>query len=149
PPGTTDPSAYTLVGQFKLHQSLKGTVPSTFDVNLGTAHGSFLVALAARGAGDVVLFLVFDAATGEWALVDGKYALAQSDGGDLSMPLVPGAQQPQYMSGIVDVADIQAMIIAGNLDPNGSLTGGLDDLGNDGISGTQQDLIDQANDLAD
>ncbi len=147
--GASDLSAFTLIGQFKLHESIKGAVPSTFDVDLGMVEASLLASSAVRGAGDVVLFLSFDAKTGEWVLVDGGYALAQSDGGRLSMPFVPGAKEGQYLSGASDVADVQAMAIAFNLDPNGSLNGGLDNLGNDGVSGTQQDLIDRANDLTD
>ncbi|MBN2176745.1 MAG: hypothetical protein JW722_03710 [Demequinaceae bacterium] len=149
PPGSMDSSAFTLVGQFKLHESLKGTVPATFDVNLGTAHGTYSVDSVVRGAGDIVLFLGYDAASDEWVLVDGSYALAQSDGGDLSMPLVPRSEESEYMTGVVDLADIRAMLIAGAYDPNGSLNGGLDDLGDGGVSDTQQDLIDRANDLAD
>jgi hypothetical protein len=149
PPGSADSSAVTLIGHFKLHESLKGTVPSTFDVNLGTAQGTYSADSAVRGAGDVVLFLTYDAASGVWVLVDGQFALAQSDGGNLSMPLVPGAEQSRYMTGVVDLADVWAMLIAGAYDPNDSLTGGLDDLGDGGVTDTQQDLIDQANDLAD
>jgi hypothetical protein len=148
-PGASDPSAFSLIGQFRLHQSIRGTVPSTFDVNLGTVRPSILASSTARGAGDVVLFLKYDAASGDWALVDGGFALAQSDGGALSMPLVPESKSRQYLEGITDVADIQAMIIAANLDPNGSLNGGLDDLGNDGVNDTQNDLIDQANEIGD
>jgi hypothetical protein len=148
-PSASDPSAYTLIGQFKLHQSLRGNVPSTFDVDLGTVRGTLLIALAARGAGDVVLFLDFDATTEEWELVDGGWALAQSDGGALSMPLVPASKEAQYLSGVTDVSDIESMIIAANIDPNGSVNGGLDDLGNEGLTGTEQDLIDQANDITD
>lgn len=148
-PSESEASGFTLIGVFKLHESIKGTVPSTFDVDLGTVGASILASSAVRGAGDVVLFLVFDTETGRWSLVDDGYALAQSDGGILSMPFVPPAKEGQYLSGISDVGDIQAMAIAANLDPNGSLNGGLDDLGNDGMSDTQQDLIDQANDLAD
>ena len=147
-PSASDPTALTLIGQFTLHQSLRGNVPSSFDVNLGTVTGALLVSLVARGAGDVVLFLEFDSATDEWVLVDGGWALARSDEGMLDMPLVPASMEAQYLSGVTDVADIQAMIIAANLDPNGSLNGGLDDLGNDGLNDTQQDLIDQANDTA-
>lgn len=148
-PAASDPTAYTVIGQFKLHQSLRGEVPSTFDVDLGTVNGTILIALAARGAGDVVLFLDFDAASGDWVLVDGGWALAQSDGGTLSMPLIPESQRSQYMMGVVNAGDIESMIIAAKLDPNGSLNGGLGDLGNDGLTDTEQDLIDQANDLTD
>ncbi len=144
PEGNPDPSAFAIVGEFRLHTSLRGTVPSTFDVNLGAATGDFDVTAAVKGAGDVVLFLSYDRASGGWVLVDGKYALAQSDGGDLSMPLVPASMESQYMRGVIDVADVEAMIIAGDVAPEG----GLDDIGNDAPN-DYQDLIDQANDLVD
>lgn len=146
--GSADSTLSTLIGEFRLHQSLRGSVPSEFDVDLGTTKGGFVASTAMKGAGDVVLFLRFDASEDAWALIDDQYALAQSDGGTLSMPLVPASMESQYLSGVIDVADIEAMIIAGNYDPNGSLTGELDDLGNEG-TGQYQDLIDQANDLTD
>ena len=143
PEGTADPSAVTVIGEFRLHKSLRGEVPSTFDVNLGTSAGDFDVDAALRGAGDVVLFLSYESASSGWVLVDGKYALAQSDEGGLSMPFVPGPMGAQYLTGVLDVADVEALIIAGDVAPEG----GLDDIGSD--PNDYQDLIDQANDLVD
>jgi len=147
PPGSDpkDPTAFTVIGHFVLHKSMKGNVPSTFDVDLGDVHQVYLAKNIVRGLGDCVLFLNYDATNDRYVLVDGKYAVAQSDKGDLSMPLVPGAKQPVYMAGIVDTADVQGMLIAGGLDKHGTLNGGTDNLGNDGTTDTEQNLIDKAN----
>lgn len=148
-PADTNLGTSILYGDFRLHKSLKGTVPSEFEVNLGTTSGGFDASDAMRGAGDVVLFLSFDAVTGEWSLVDDQYALARSDGGSLSMPFVPASMESQYLTGVVDVADVEALVIAGNLDPNGTLTGETDTTGG-GVGGPDnyQDMIDEAYEIA-
>lgn len=143
-PSEIDPTVVTLIAEFTVHKSLVGNLPATFEVNLGSVHGTYDVADAVRGAGDVVIFIKMDSATGQWVLADGRWAIAQSTGsGVVSMPLVPNLQQGSYLAGITDVADIEGLLIAASLDPNGTLT----DLGNDGITDSQQDLIDKANDL--
>jgi hypothetical protein len=143
PAGTDDPTAHTFIATFKLHDSLKGTVPQSFDVDLGLVHEALLAKSAAVGAGDVVLFLTIDVDTGDWVLADGGWSLALSDAGALSMPLVPRSLEVQYLTGVHEVADIAALLIAGNLDPNGTLT---DD--DPGMSDTEQSLIDKANEIA-
>ncbi len=146
--GALDMTASTLIGTFQVHKYIRGNAGTSFEVNLGSVHGAFLAADALRGADNLVLFLKRDPASGQWVLVDGGWAVAQSDrNGNISMPFIPVGQESAYTAGVVDVGDIEGMVIAGNLDPNGSLNGTLDNLGNDGMTGTQNDLIDQANDL--
>jgi hypothetical protein len=145
-----DATAFTLIGTFQVHKVMRGDIGTSFDVNLGEVHGAFLADDALRGADNLVLFLRKDRVSGQWVLVDGGWALIQSDqDGIVSMPFIPANLEYDYTAGVVDVGDIEGMVIAGGLDPNGSLNGTLQDLGNDGMTGSQNDLIDQANDLGD
>ena len=63
--------------------------------------------------------------------------------GDCRCPSSSFDARSGYLSGVIDVADISALLIAGAHDPGGILDGG-----DPGVNDTQQDLIDKANDLS-
>jgi hypothetical protein len=109
-------------------------------IDIGDAAPDVDMDKAVRGAGNAVVFLVND--DGTWRLSDGLYAISPTDKeGRLSMPLVSFDARATYLTGVIDVVDIKALLIAGAHDPGGILDDG-------GVSDTQQDLIDKANDLS-
>jgi hypothetical protein len=125
---------------FSIHAPVMGQVTGTVVIDIGDAPPGVDVDKAVRGAGNAVVFLVDD--RGTWRLSDGLYAICPADkDGRLSMPLVDLAARGAYLAGITDVADVQALLIAGAHDPGGVLNGG------DGVNGPQQSLIDKTNDL--
>jgi hypothetical protein len=141
---TTDPASgiAEVVATFSIHQPVMGALTGSVDVNIGDAAPGVDMDAAVRGAGNGVVFLVDDG--GSWRLADGLYSICPTDKeGRLSMPLVEPGARGGYLSGVVDVVDISALLIAGAHDPGGILDGG-----DSGVSDTQQDLIDKANDLA-
>ena len=139
---STDPTAHNLIATFEVHEPARGSLVGDVEVNLGVVRGDFDPADAMRGAGDVVIFLTREASTGEWVLADGLYAVAQVDGtGRLSMPFVPSGSRSAYLTGVIDVADVLALVVASQYDP-------VQNGGNGGITDSQQDLIDKANEIA-
>ncbi len=127
---------------FSIHQPVMGQLTGSVGIHIGDAAPGVDMDSAVRGAGNAVVFLVNDG--GIWRLSDGLYSICPTDkDGRLSIPLVSVDAQSAYLSGVIDVVDIQALLIAGAHDPGGILDGG-----NSGVNDTQQDLIDRANDLA-
>ena len=146
---TIDPASGSTeaVATFSIHAPVMGQLTGSVDVNIGNAPPGVDMDAAVRGAGNAVVFLVDDG--GSWRLADGLYSICPTDkDGRLSMPLVEIDARPAYLSGVTDVADITALLIAGAHDPGGILDGGLGDGGDSGVNDTQQDLIDKANDLS-
>ena len=146
---TVDPASgqTDAVATFSIHAPVMGQLTGSVDVNIGNAPPGVDMDAAVRGAGNAVVFLVDD--DGSWRLADGLYSICPTDtDGRLSMPLVEFDARPAYLSGVTDVADITALLIAGAHDPGGILDGGLVDGGDSGVNDTQQDLIDKANDLS-
>lgn len=135
-----------IVATFAVDASLYGPYSGSVDIDVGLAPEGVDVASAMRGAGNLVVFLVVTPSG--LRLADGAYAIAVSArDGRLTMPLVDPGEQAAYLDGVRDVADVKALLIAGGLDHGGVLDPGSD-IGNDGVSDTEQDLIDRANDLA-
>jgi hypothetical protein len=131
-----------VLATFSIHKPVMGQLTGSVDIDIGDAAPGVDMDKAVRGAGDAVVFLVNDGGT--WRLADGLYAISPTDkDGRLSMPLVDLDARGTYLSGVADVVDIKALLIAGAHDPGGVLDGG-----NSGVNDTQQDLIDKANDLA-
>lgn len=140
----TDPASgqTDVVASFSIHAPVMGQLTGSVAVNIGNAPPGVDVDAAVRGAGNAVVFLVDDG--GVWRLADGLYSICPTDkDGRLSMPLVELDARSGYLSGVIDVADISALLIAGAHDPGGILDGG-----DPGVNDTQQDLIDKANDLS-
>jgi hypothetical protein len=132
---------------FSIHAPVMGQLTGTAVIDIGDAAPGVDMDKAVRGAGNAVVFLVDDGGT--WRLSDGLYTICPTDkDGRLSMPLVDLDSRASYLAGVVDVADITGLLIAGAHDPGGVLDGGVLDGGNDGINGAQQSLIDKANDLS-
>jgi hypothetical protein len=141
---TTNPASGVaeVVATFSIHKPVMGDLTGSVDVNIGDAAPGVDMDAAVRGAGNAVVFLVEDG--GSWRLSDGLYSICPTDKeGRLSIPLVEPSARGGYLSGVIDVVDITALLIAGAHDPGGILDGG-----DSGMSDTQQDLIDKANDLA-
>jgi hypothetical protein len=127
---------------FSIHKPVMGQETGKVVIDIGDAPPGVDVDKAVRGAGNAVVFLVDDGGT--WRLSDGLYAICPTDkDGWLSMPLVDVDARPAYLTGVIDVADVLALLIAGAHDPGGVLGGG-----NGGVNGPQQSLIDKANELA-
>ncbi len=127
---------------FSIHKPVMGQVTGKVVIDIGDAPPGVDVDKAVRGAGNGVVFLVDDGGT--WRLSDGLYAICPAGkDGRLSMPLVEFDARAAYLSGLIDVVDIQALLIAGAHDPGGILNGG-----DGGVNGPQQSLIDKANELA-
>lgn len=146
---TTDPGSgqTDVVATFSIHAPVMGQLTGSVDVNIGDAPPGVDMDAAVRGAGNAVVFLIDDG--GSWRLADGLYSICPTDGdGRLAMPLVELDARSAYLAGVVDVADISALLIAGAHDPGGVLDGELFDGGDSGVNDTQQDLIDKATDLA-
>jgi hypothetical protein len=136
----SDPAtgATDVLATFSIHSPVQGQVTGTVVIDIGDAAPGVDMNKAVRGAGNAVVFLTNDA--GAWKLSDGLYAICPTDkDGRLSMPLVDLNARTAYLSGLVDVADIRALLIAGAHDPGGVLNGG--------VSGPQQNLIDKAKSL--
>lgn len=133
----TEAGEFNVVGEFEIHEPvLAGGASGSIDVLLGPDVEGVDMDEALVGAGNAVVFLR-DTRDG-WRLSDFYWSIATVDAeGRLDMPLVPERFRSSYLEGVVDVADVKAMLIAGGLDSTGVL------------SGTQQDAIDKANDLAD
>lgn len=134
----TEDGDFSIVGTFHIDTPVYGNgAGSDIDVLVGPEvdavddWGDALV-----GAGNCVVFL--RKTDDGWYLADYGWAIALSDKeGKLSMPLVPADLESQYLAGVIDVADIEALLIAGDLDKG------------DVLSGTQSDAIQDALDTAD
>ncbi len=141
---TTDPATgqTAVLATFSIHKPVMGQMTGSVDIDIGDAAPGVDMDNAVRGAGNAVVFLVNDG--GSWRLADGLYSICPAGkDGRLSMPLVEFDARGAYLSGVVDVVDISALLIAGAHDPGGVLDGG-----DTGVSDTEQSLIDKANDLA-
>jgi hypothetical protein len=141
---TTDPASgqTEVVAIFLIHAPVMGQLTGSVDIVVGDAAPGVDMDAAVRGAGNAVVFLVDDG--GSWRLADGLYSICPTDkDGRLSMPLVELDARSAYLSGVIDVADVSALLIAAAHDPGGILDGG-----NSGVNDPQQNLIDKANDLA-
>ena len=129
-----------VMATFSIHSPVMGQVTGTVVIDIGDAAPGVDMDKAVRGAGNAVVFLVDDG--GVWRLSDGLYAISPTDkDGRLSMPLVDLDSRSKYLAGVIDVADITGLLIAGAHDPGGVLNGG------DAVNGPQQSLIDKANNL--
>ncbi len=134
--GATD-----VMATFSIHKPVMGQLTGKVVIDIGDAPPGVDVDKAVRGAGNGVVFLVDDGGT--WRLSDGLYAICPTDKeGRLSMPLVEFDARGSYLSGLTDVGDVLALLIAGAHDPGGILNGG-----DAGINDTEQNLIDKANNL--
>lgn len=131
-----------VMATFKIHSPVMGQVTGTVVIDIGDPAPGVDMDKAVRGAGNAVVFLVDDG--GVWRLSDGLYAICPTDkDGRLSMPLVDLDSRSSYLAGVIDVADITGLLIAGAHDPGGVLDGG-----NGGVNGPQEGLIDKANEIA-
>ncbi len=126
---------------FHVDGSIRGKATGDITVDIGLAPQAEVdVDAAVRGAGTAVVFLTRD--HGDLRLAEQGFSIATTDKeGRLSMPLVSGGQEALYLSGVTDVADVAALAIAGKLDKTGQL-------GDDGISDSEQSAIDKANQIA-
>ncbi len=137
-----DPETGTseVMATFSIHKPVMGRLTGEVVVDIGDAPPGVDMDKAVRGAGDAVIFLVDDG--GVWKLSDGLYAICPVyQEGRLSMPLVDPGARGDYLASVTDVADVQALLIAGAHDPGGVLDGGVND--------QQQKAIDKATDLVD
>ncbi len=127
-----------VMATFSIHAPVMGQLLGDVVIDIGDAAPGVDMDKAVRGAGNAVVFLVND--EGTWKLSDGLYSICPTDkDGRLSMPLVEPSARADYLSPVVDVVDVQALLIAGAHDPGGVLNGGMND--------QQKSLIDKANDL--
>lgn len=136
-----------VIGTFDIESSIRGNLDGVIDIDVGPVPRVPNPTNILRGAGPCVVYL---RSTSEgWALVDGAYAITPTgENGRLSAPLV-GTAEDEYLAGVVDLADITALVLAGGVDRGGVLIpdapGGPND---SGTTGGQQGAIDKANDLA-
>jgi hypothetical protein len=141
---TTDPATgdTEVIATFSINAPVMGTLAGSVDVNIGEPAPGVDMDAAVRGAGNAVVFLVDDGGT--WRLADGRYSICPTDeDGRLSMPLVEVDARGDYLSGVIEVLDIKALLIAKAHDP-----GGIIDGGSSGMGDPQQGPIDKAHDLA-
>ena len=136
-----------VIGTFDIESSIRGSLDGVIEIDVGVAPRVPNPTSILRGAGPCVVYL--SATDDGWALVDGEYAITPTgENGRLSAPLV-GSAEGDYLSGVSDLADITALVLADGVDGGGVLIPDAPAGPNDsGTTGGQQDAIDRANDLA-